>query len=151
MRSFSFDSQVRNLLVDFCTVDVAGASNVTLHALSGFRVTMKRSNLSKRRMRAVPMRPWTKRCCVATTIVLLQAHLLTPSEGSWVDPDTPPSHLKTNALTKGDDRQFELVRSELLDHGFRLSHSTGPSRNRIASSDLLCSPCLLLSCKGLLG
>jgi hypothetical protein len=56
------------------------------------------------------MRPWTKRCCVATTIVLLQSHLWTLSDGIWVDPDTPPAHLTTNALTEGDDRQFELVR-----------------------------------------
>ena len=52
--------------------------------------------------------------CRRLNLVLLAATfvfslLFLNVDGSWVDPDTPERFRKTEALTKGDDRKYELV------------------------------------------
>ena len=46
---------------------------------------------------------------VFPVIILLCCHLFLPTYGDWIDPDTPENAYSTRALTKGDDRQFQLV------------------------------------------
>jgi hypothetical protein len=45
--------------------------------------------------------------CAFLSILALQ------TDGSWVDPDTEKAYYSATALTKNDDRQFELVSAAL--------------------------------------
>lgn len=46
--------------------------------------------------------------CISALLLLVPAF----TGAGWVDPDSPKDALSTQALTKGDDRQYELVRLE---------------------------------------
>jgi hypothetical protein len=44
-------------------------------------------------------------------VLLLLTITVVSINGDWVDPDTPQQYRQTKALTKGDHREFKLVRA----------------------------------------
>lgn len=68
-----------------------------------------------------PTRPSKQVFRVVPFIAISLVCLIGPklAAGGWVDPDSPLKARSARALTKGDDRQFELVRFRCHDLSIR--------------------------------
>jgi len=52
----------------------------------------------------------TSRQAAISLVIIVLGTLSLRCDGSWVDPDTPIPRQTTEAMTRGDDRQYEVVR-----------------------------------------